>query len=206
MDRRKNKPLDLKKHLVDTTAVISFTYPPLAIAEVRRLGASVSIWSRLKGAGFAYLGMGSVFSRGRDLSRMLFRVPKSGREGLQIFHDSIYSGAFAAAYIPLVNMSSGATAAEAFGNSPSYAFVGAVTGPLTGGVIDVGRDLMGISECKRGWYPKAIKNRSPRVKKLIAAGLVAASLMSMAKIYSPDDKCTLGYSPETEQLEQKLVR
>jgi hypothetical protein len=86
MDRRKNKPLDLKKHLVDTTAVISFTYPPLAIAEVRRLGASVSIWSRLKGAGFAYLGMGSVFSRGRDLSRMLFRVPKSGREGLQIFH------------------------------------------------------------------------------------------------------------------------
>ena len=192
-----------KKHIIDTTALLSSTNPFYGLLEKTAYGMSneTSINARINIAKMSYLGLGLIFAKGRDLSRKLFHVNDKTKESLQTTHDGLYSAAFNAGLGPILYTLSGSQdwkeiTVATLGNMV-LAFP---TGIIAGYTIDAARDLTGIKESKR--IPKSLRNINPNLKKTIAAGLVGASLGLMALIYSfIPDKITQQNS--TQQSEYK---
>ncbi len=192
-----------KKHIIDTTALLSSTNPFYGLFEKIAYGMSneTSINARVNIAEMSYLGLGLIFAKGRDLSRKLFHVNDKTKESIQTAHDGLYSSAFNAALGPVLYTLSGSQdwkeiAVATLGNMV-LAFP---TGIVAGYAIDAARDLTGIEESKR--IPKSVRNINPNLKKTIAAVLVGASLGLMALIYSfTPDKITQQNS--TQQSEYK---
>jgi len=177
----------LKYHLVDSTAIIVESTPGLAVFETGIAGMSdeVSISARIFAAGLVYLGIGSAFAKGRDLSRKLFKITDATKDRIQGLHDAAYSGAFTLVSAPLIYVASGARNINeiAIGTAVATGF-GLVNGAPVGYAVDLFRDLTGLKDCDRPSYPALLKRQTPRTKKGLAALLTAGAMVLTAGIYS----------------------
>ncbi len=194
----------LKYHVVDTTSLLTISNPLYSLFETTISGMSdeVSINARVFVAKISYLGIGSLYARGRDLSRRIFKITKESSEKTQQIHDSLYSALFNTMFAPPVYMYSGADRKEVLIGGCVAALFGLVSGPLMGWGIDVGRDLTGLGKCERKTYPSFIKKRGKMIKKGLATASITASIGLMGLIYNltPDEQII----PES-QIEQVEV-
>jgi len=176
----------LKYHLVDTTAILTPTNPAFSAMEIWVSGMTdqVSIKSRLTVAALSYAGFGSIYSKGRDLSRKIFHISDKTKERIQTFHDSTYTFAFNLALMPPIYLLMGSNLKQALIGGVSGAFMGTFFGPVMGYSIDVARDLTGLQDCERDAYPNSVKMQKPFIKKGLAGLLTAGSIAAMAGIYA----------------------
>lgn len=182
-----------KCHIVDSTAMLAVSSPIFCAFEtmIAKMTNEVSLNTRMYITGLTYAGLGLLLGKGRDISRKYFGIKNDTKERFQQIHDSLY---LAATNIPL-SVSLYALAGEtdlkkiAIGTGSSVVF-GAVMGPLIGYSIDIYRDLTGIRKYERRFYPEIIRNLRPNLKKALAVALTAASVSSIALVYSlnPYDK------------------
>jgi len=197
----------LTYHLVDSTALSAESTPIFAAFETGIAGMSddVSINARLIATGLGYAGVGTALSKGRDLWRKAFNVGDTTKERIQILHDTAYLAAFNLVAAPAIYYASGSRDLEeiAIGTACSIAF-GSANGSPVGYAIDTFRDLTGLKECERPSYPNFLKKQSSKVKKLIAAGLVAGTLGLTAGIYglTHNEKPTSYNAPQS--IEQTI--
>lgn len=72
----------LKYHVIDSTALLAASNPIYSVFEtcIAGMSDSVSINARLVATGLSYLGMGTMFARGRDFSRRLFKITDKTKE------------------------------------------------------------------------------------------------------------------------------
>lgn len=181
----KNK---LKYHLVDSTSLLAESTPFFAAYEkgLARMSDELSINARLFAVGLTYFGcMGYAFAKGRDLYRKFLNITGETKEKVQALHDSLYTGLFNSVAAPLIYFACGSRDVKeiAIGTGCGVG-LGLVNGAPMGYAIDVFRDLTGLGNCERKTYPNFIKKQSPKIKKAIAVGLVAASLAVTSGIYS----------------------
>lgn len=124
-------------------------------------------------------------------------------------HDSLYMCAFNIVLAPPIYLVSGAREArEIIIGTAIAAGLGLVQGPWLGYAVDVGRDLTGLGRCERRTYPDLIRRRNPKIKKGLAATLVAASIGLMGGIYSltPDKiEWWENTPPKISKIEQQTL-
>lgn len=187
----------LKQHFVDSTAMLTVSNPMFTSVELfvlrmfdKGMTTDVSLNSKLLAAGLTYTGLGLVVSKGREYSRKLFNITEKTKERYQLLHDAAY---IAATNIPIsagIYLASGEKDMEKIVLGSFFSvFLGMGMGPFMGGSIDIFRDLTGIEECKRKFYPDYIKNLGSKSKKAVAGLLVGAAVGSMALMYhfNPND-------------------
>ncbi len=174
-------------HIVDSTAILAESTPVFAAFETGIAGMSdeVSMNARMFAAGLVYLGMGSAFAKGRDLSRKLFKITDKTKERIQSVHDAAYSGAFTLAISPLLYAASGARDPKeiAIGTAVAVGF-GLVNGSPVGYAVDLFRDLTGLKDCERPSYPYLLKRQNSKTKRGLAALLTAGTIALTAGIYA----------------------
>lgn len=198
----------LKYHLVDTTAIIAESTPVYALFEkcnpFTPLSDDMSLNTRLLAAGLAFLGLSSLYSQGRDLSKRTFKITDQTKEKIQGIHDVVYNTAFTLAIAPPMYAVSQILAKEdldisqiAVGTGIAMG-VGLVNGWPMGYAVDILRDFVGLKSCERNSYPSVIRKRSSKIKKLIATGLVAATIGTTGLIYAltPDNKPISNHKPQ----------
>lgn len=172
----------LPNHVVNTTSVLAFSNPMMAIYESVGLGISdqESAGIRAASAMIFYGGMGTVCTKGRDLYYKLINKVRSKT------HDVLYGAAFGATYIAGLYSLKG----RALETIPEEALVGGVISGFLGlgfgYLIDVGRTLTnrplkGSGDEER--LPSWIREASPTGKKLIGLGGIATSLALMFGAY-----------------------
>ncbi len=173
------------KHATDCTALLVSSNPIYSIMETMISGMSnaVSIKSRLTVAAMTYLGMGSIFSLGRDVSNRVFHIDGNSSELKRGAHDALYTAAFNLAITPPIYLSQGADIKQAIVGGVTAAVAGPVLGPILGYAVDIGRDLTGLGNCDRALYPDCVKRQSSTIKKGLAALLTAGSIGAMAGVY-----------------------
>lgn len=213
--RHKNKIIDnLKYHVVDSTALLAESSPIFSAFEVGIAGMSdaTSMNARMLATGIAYIGVGYLFGKGRDLSRKLFKITDQTKERIQHIHDIGYTAAFNLAISPLMYVISQTLAGEgidltkiAIGTAAATAF-GAVNGSPMGYTVDVFRDLSGVRECNRPSYPNFLKRQNSKVKKGILIGLIGLSIGAMGLIYSltPNAERKTAYQEKPTKIEQRV--
>tara|TARA_Y100000310_G_scaffold68970_2_gene64313 strand:+ start:20024 stop:20596 length:573 start_codon:yes stop_codon:yes gene_type:complete len=178
---------NLKYYVVDSTALLTETFPVFAAWEVGVVGMSndVSINAKMVATGLVFGGSGWAMGKGRDLWRRSFNIVDSTKEKVQAAHDFLYQVAFNSVFLPPFYYASGERDLETLAiASGTGVAVAATNGLALGPFMDMYRDLTGLKECERSIYPRFIKNQSPITKKAIATGLVAGSVGLMGLIYS----------------------
>lgn len=178
-----------KTHVIDTTAILASTNPIYAFFENVVVGMSdeVAISARLFASLTAYLGGGSLASRGRDLSRKIFKINDRTKEKIQTTHDALYLAALNGTFAPIIYKLSGANTSDTIEGTLFTMGLSLVTGPIMGYSLDAARDLTGIKKSER--IPNKISNLSPRTKKGLAALLLTGLVGANAGIYksTPDN-------------------
>ncbi len=182
----------VKEHLVDTTSALTQANPLFAALEVGAYGLSSAASLKARaGVGLtSYAGLNLLFAQGRDVSQKVFGINKNTSETTHLVHDTAYIAAMNAVITPPLYSIAAHLSGETIDPETlllatvTNAVVGGVNGPLIGYAFDIGRDLMGIKECDRKFYPEAIKRQSPGVKKAIFAGAVATSCALVGGIYA----------------------
>jgi len=191
----------LKGHIIDTTSVLAVTTPSFTLWENVALGFSdeLSIGSRVSSAAVFYLGMGSVFAKGRDL---FYRVIKQAESKCQ---DMAYSTLFGSVYGVGIYSANGGSLEEVVVGSLTGGVLSAALGIPIGYAVDAGRAITGRKTSDR--IPAKIHNLSSKKKKRLAAGILAASLAIIGTTYAatPEGfKGIKGYiTAQTEQVEDK---
>ncbi len=173
-----------KQYLSDCTAVASIYTPAYALLEIGLAGMSheLSLDARLVGLSSIYLGLGSVISLGRDYSRKLFDITEDSSGKIRKIHDTVYLAGIALVSNPFFYLAVGARdLKEIVVGTVAGAFLSAAVGAPMGYAIDWFRDLLGIKKAQH--MPSLMKRCSSRVKKTIAAGLVAASVGLTGLVY-----------------------
>ncbi len=193
----------LKYSFSDSTALLTSTNPIFTVYEVGLSGMTdeVSIKSRLIISGATYAGLGYVYGKFRDISRNYFNITDKSKERTQSIHDGVYLAVLNTILGSGLYLISGEKDWGNLGIAVGLGTLSAVTfiGPLTGFAADAARDLFGLKKCERRLYPNIIANRSSKTKKLIAAGLIAASIGATAAIYKmTPDKAAI--QPKAEQI------
>ncbi len=191
-----------KYHIVDTTALLVSTNPFYSILEKIAYGMTdeTSINARLNVAWMSYAGIALLYVKGRDLSREIFHITDKTREKIQKIHDALYTSAFNGLTCPILYLISGAQNWKEIALGTLGGMVMALPMGVIGGYsIDTSRDLTGLRESQR--VPKFLKKRSPRLKKAIAAGLVASSLGLMGLIYNLTPNKEPVIQPAVQQIE-----
>ena len=177
---------NLQLHLIDSTTMISIGNPISAAMEIELAGMSdeISIKARLIATTLTYAGFGSVVSRLRDLWRKGFKITDATKERIQFIHDTVYLTAFNSVFSPIFYYVSGSRdLKEITIATVAAAGLSLSLGGVAGYAIDGFRDLTGIKECNRKSYPGIIRRQSSKVKKGLAALVVAGSLGITAGIY-----------------------
>jgi len=194
------KKFDLKKHLVDTTAINAFAVPTCAAMEtstkicdliskipyvdVSAVTADVSLKTRAYAVGLGYLGLAFLLSKGRNSSRKLFKIKETSKESLQWSHDTAYLIGFNAIINPALYYISGSRdLKEMIGGTLALTVFSAFAGGPIGYTIDVFSDLTGLESCERKLYPNFIKKKSQKFKKGLAALLVTGSIAATIGVY-----------------------
>lgn len=195
----RNLGYHLKKHLSDSTALVSFFTPLYAAIETIGAGMSntVSIGSRVLNAALAYGGLASL-TRLRDYSKKKFGITKESKEWLKYIHDMAFSGTFALALRPTIYLLAGETDWKkiAIGTAYSLGLSALLAGPMLK-FVDTYRDLTGVEESER--TPELIKRQKPSIKKWLAAAFVVGSLAVTGLVYSLNNRI----KPEHYQSETK---
>ncbi len=177
----------LRDHLVNSTAIMTSVNPLYALLETKafHMTDQVSINARYRATWLTYGGLGWILLEGRKLSRRFFDITEKTSEWIQLAHDGIYTFCISLPIGPPFYWWSGETDLRkiAVGTIAS-AGVGVLAGPVLGYGVDVYKDLVGLDECKRPSYPDVVKNLGSNTKRVIAAGLVAASIGLTAGVYS----------------------
>ncbi len=173
-----------KRYLSDCTAVAAVYTPAYALMEIGLAGMShqQSLDARLVGLSSVYLGLGSVISLGRDYSRKAFDITKDSPGKTRKIHDTLYLATIALVSNPIFYLAIGARdVKEIVVGTVAGAVLSAAVGAPMGYAIDWFRDLLGVESAQH--MPSLIKRCSSRVKKTIAAGLVAASVGLTGLVY-----------------------
>jgi len=174
----------LKKQISDSTAILVESTPIFAAFETGVAGMSndVSINARLLAGGLSYSGMGYAYGKGRDLWRKGFGITDKTKESIQTVNDLLYTASFNLAISPLMYFISGSRDLKeiAIGTACAVGF-GALNGIPMGYAVDTFRDLAGVRSSKR--LPKIIQRQSPRIKKGLAALLIASSIGLTSVVY-----------------------
>lgn len=192
-----------KYNAVTNTAMCAESTPVYAAFETGVAGMTdaVSLNARLIVLGAGYCGAAWVYGQGRSMWRKAFKITDQTREAKQHLHDAMYAVSFNAVTAPLLYLISGETDIKkiALATASASAICLINGGPL-GYAIDVFNDLAGVRECERKSYPQVIKKQSPKVKKAIAAGIVAASIGLTALVYEvvPNRKIKMDTEKQTE--------
>jgi len=170
------------QHMIDTSSILVCSNPIMSFVENVVIGMpdEVSIKARCIASSVAFLGTGSLFSRGRDASRKAFNVGQASSERKQMLHDLCYQMGFTAFNLALYRFC-GAETHEMIEGAIFAIGISAVKGPIKGYAIDAFRDLAGIEESSR--LPISIKSLSPKVKKGIIAAAIVASIATSYFIY-----------------------
>lgn len=171
------------QHMIDTSSILVCSNPIMSFVENVVIGMpdEVSIKARGIASLVAFLGAGSLFSRGRDASRKAFNVGQASSERKQLLHDLCYQMGFTAFNLALYRFC-GAETHEMIEGAAFAIGISAVKGPIKGYAIDSFRDLAGIEESSR--LPISIKSLSPKVKKGIIAAAIVSSIALMGIIYN----------------------
>lgn len=189
-----------KYHLVDGTATLTSMSPIWTVFDTSiGMEDEVSIKAKLGVVALTYAGSGWLYGRLRDVSKKKFRINDETRERTHGIHDFLYNAAYssmlAGTMYTLSQEPSVWKICAAIGFAASSAVV---RGPIAGYSIDVARDLTGLRECNRRSYPRLVKERAPRIKKALAASLVAASIGFQALVYHiTPDKIEWGKNTQT---------
>lgn len=141
-----------KRHFVDTTALLTESHPVFALIETGVAGMAVatSMNAKLIATAISYLGLGSIYTRGRKLSRNLFKINDETKEKIHQFHDMMYATVFNLAVIPPLYYASGARGwREILIGTGTAAIWSALNGGLLGASVDVFQDLASIKTCER---------------------------------------------------------
>ncbi len=173
----------IKHYAVDTTGLLLASTPIYAAMEVFASGMSVatSLEARLKVAQLGYLGMGIAYAKGRDFSKKIFKIDAQAPKWKHIVHDSIYNVSFNIAFVTPIYLSSGANLEQTIKGVAGASALGLVSGPINGYSIDTFRDFAGTKKSTR--LPQQIQNIGSKTKKVIAAGLIAATIATTAGVY-----------------------
>ena len=181
----------IKNYLVDTTGLLATAMPLYAGVEVFGAGmsAATSLEARLKVAQLSYLGMGFIYSKGRDLSRRIFKVNGDSPELKKVVHDSIYQVVFNGIMGVPIYLSSGASLEEAIKGVTATSVLSLVSGPISGYGIDLFRNLCGTTnEFSR--KPQLVNNLGKKAKRALAIALIMGTVVSMAGIYKIKEATT----------------
>jgi hypothetical protein len=180
----------LKKHLIDTTGVVAAANPFMSILEVSPLN-NMTVWesvnARITGTALFYAGLGSVFSKGRDLSKRIFKIKGKSEETLNWLHDAVYGIGFGFAVSHLIYPVASYMAGEQLNypkifNASAIAGISSIPiGMAAGYYIDAIRGLTGIEESER--LPELVKRQSPFRKKTLATLLALSQAAPMALTY-----------------------
>ncbi len=188
-----------RQYLSDCTAVAAVYTPAYALLEVGLAGMShqESLDARLVGLSSIYLGLGSLISLGRNYSRKIFDITEDSLGKIRKIHDTLYLAATALVSSPLFYYGIGIRDLKQIvvGTVAGAALSAAVGAPM-GYAIDWFGDLLGVKEAQH--MPSRMKRCSSRVKKTIAAGLVAASVGLTGLVYHlvPDKEAVIQNYPE----------
>lgn len=188
-----------KQYLSDCTAVAAVYTPAYALLEVGLAGMShqQSLDARLVGLSSIYLGLGSAISLGRNYSRKIFDITEDSPGRIRKIHDALYLAATALISSPFLYYGIGVRdLKEIVVGTVAGAALSAAVGAPMGYAIDWFRDLLGVKEAQH--MPSRMKRCSSRVKKTIAAGLVAASVGLTGLVYHlvPDKEPVIQNYPE----------
>lgn len=186
MEKFKKIINNLEYHMVDSTAILAESQPIYTALEIGIAGLSneASINVRIFSVVSNYLGLGRIYSAGRDLFKKTGRITDDSSEKKKMIFDIIYNAAFSLASTPPVYYLCGARDLKEIAiGTVGATFIGLLNGAPQGYVIDIFRDLISFEECKRKYYPDFIKNRSPKVKKMIMAASAAAATGIVSAIY-----------------------
>jgi hypothetical protein len=174
----------LKKHVVDSTAILVLSNPLYSTLEtvVSGMSNSNSINARTFGTGLTYAGMGRLFTKGLDLSRKKFNIVSESSEKVKHLHDAFYSAAFNIAISPPIYLAAGVRDAKEIAlGTVSAAGMAFFAGGSFGYAVDAYRDLMGIQDSVR--IPELVRRQNGKLKIGLAAALVASSIGAMGLIY-----------------------
>ncbi|HME86929.1 MAG TPA: hypothetical protein VKE88_00790, partial [Candidatus Nanoarchaeia archaeon] len=176
-----------KQNLVDTIAMAAASTPFFALSESMTRGDAQSIEDRVLSLGISLLINPAILGvRKFGSTKMELQDKKDWK---QTFFDSMYLGVITAAgSLPLYFKNSDQTLTDNLVATVGAGLIGGISGPFVGYFRDTFSDMWGLEECNRLLYPSFVKNKSQPMKRLISAGLVAASLAVCAGIYkaTPD--------------------
>lgn len=165
----------LPYHITDSTAFLILSSPTFAAIETQffRMSHDNSVNSRLLAAGLTYAGIGGLFSKGMHSSRNFFDIKPESKERIKQIHDTGYS-LICSLTTPLFYYTAGVRDTEqiVLGTGVTLALATALGGPV-GYFVDAFRDLTGLEDSER--IPKTIQQKSPAVKKGLAALLTTAA-------------------------------
>lgn len=175
---------NLKRHVIDSTAMVATTSPIFAAVETFavKMHNDTSIHARLISAALTGSGLGRAFTLGRDLSREFFKIKPESREWVQQIHDGVYTIAVNLVLSPPFYYAAGERDIKKIigGTLVAAAFSLPIGGPMCYG-IDVFQDLTCLKESER--TPNILKNQSPAVKKGIASLLVTTAIGATVLVY-----------------------
>ena len=194
----------LKLHASDVTAGLIIGAPLGATLETSRIvGMNLhdSINSRILGISLSIAGSATLYSGGRDYIKKKLGITKDSSRIIRWGTDTLYSIGYAMPYCPvfyyankcfydgilhplnvhLASLTKG-DAYQIFMATDMGCLSSAAMGITAGFMIDGFRDLTGLKESPT--LPRVVKKQTPLVKKVIAAGLMAASFFATMNIYS----------------------
>jgi hypothetical protein len=128
----------LHRHIVDCAAVTSGLTVIYASIEVLLLKMQpvVSLKARALLVIMAFMGMGSLYARLRDVSLRVTGTMNSSSERVRLVHDLVYTWGFNLVLSPLVYAVAGATHTQILLGTATTLLVSIITGPMNGAMID----------------------------------------------------------------------
>ncbi|MFA6089247.1 MAG: hypothetical protein WC755_05255 [Candidatus Woesearchaeota archaeon] len=201
---------NLKTHLSDSTAILIESTPLFAAVEINlyHMSNDVSQNARLIVATGTIAGFGWLYGKGRDVWKDKFHITHDTKEKIKSYHDLAYAFTFNLLVSPFIYYFSGSDNIKQIAiGTLGGAVSGALNGVLLGPTIDSYRYLTGIGKTYSKYYPDFLKRQSPKVKKFIAAGLLAASIGLTYLVYHPFNSTKLKTEQkyETQSLENILT-
>ncbi len=174
-----------RQHVTDSAGLFAVCTPLGAFLENVLAGMSdeTSFKSRVMVGGLYLGGLGGILGYFRDRSRQLLHITGGTREGYQQIHDMAYMAAATAVVNPLIYMGAGARDAKEVALATLLAVGTALAaGGIMGYSVDLFRDLTGYEPTNR--IPKMIQERPSLMKKMMVAGILAASVGIAELIYA----------------------
>ncbi len=175
---------NLTKYVAENTAIVSFITPVFAGLETILIGMdnNDSIRARVIGIAAVYLGIGTLYSRGRDKFREKFNVNSGDSESKIQFYDTLYGFVFNLAVAPTFYYLAGCRdLKEILMGSATGITIGVTTAAAIGYAIETYKDLIGVETSKR--LPNFISKLNAREKVFLATLLTTGSLAATCEIY-----------------------